>query len=714
MKKGIAKLLFPFLVLFLFGMKLSAPEEGMYPLSEVHKLDLVKAGLEIDPSEIYNPDGISLIDGLVKIGGCTGSFVSPDGLIITNHHCAFGAINRASTTEKNYLKNGFIAENKDAEIPAFGYTVRIMDSYEDVSEEVLEAAEDIENLADRAKKISEKMREIAAEATDEENSIEARVSEMFIGQTYVLFKYRIIKDVRLVYAPPKSIGNFGGETDNWIWPRHTGDFSFMRAYVAPDGSAADYSEDNVPFHPKKFLKVNPNGVHEGDFTFILGYPGRTYRHRPSQFLEYRQQHHLPYIAGLYQWMIDQLEDISKDDPALRLQVESYMKGLANVAKNYRGKMLGLNRINLVEKKKKEEEQIKEFIMNNPELKEKYSNLFADIDKVYGRLFKNAEANLWFSRMFRFSTAAYVAGILADYASDLENNIENVDKYLARIDRAFAYYYPELEKRFLYRMFTDALEFEGDVRIKAVDDFFKGGDEDLDIAEFIKNEVMTCKALDKEAVKDIIKNNPEKIMKNDKPFMKFMRALADQKEKIDAMNAEVNGALTKLYPQLTEVKKQYKKTSFIPDANGTLRLTYGYIKGYSPADAIINEPITTLEGVIDKANRGVKEYKIPEKLRKLYEEKDFGRFYDKKVGSVPVGILYNMDTTGGNSGSPILNARGELIGVNFDRAYEATINDYAWNESYSRSIGVDIRYVLWITQKYSGGDYLLEEMGVELN
>ncbi|NMB82193.1 MAG: S46 family peptidase [Ignavibacteria bacterium] len=309
--KPIKLIVLSFVLSFLLGMIPASPEEGMYPLSEIDKVDLVKAGLKINPKEVYNPNGISLIDALVNVGGCTGSFISDKGLIITNHHCAYGSIARASTVEKNYLENGFHAQTMEEEIPALGNSCRILESYQDVSIQILDAVKNISDPALRAQTISRKYKEIADAATDEKESIVAEVSEMFAGKSYVLFKYRTIRDVRLVYAPPQSIGNFGGETDNWVWPRHTGDFSLLRAYVAPDGKAATYSKDNVPYKPKKFLKINPNGVEENDFVFILGYPGRTFRHRPSQYIKYQQDYLLPYISDLYDYAIKTLQDISK-------------------------------------------------------------------------------------------------------------------------------------------------------------------------------------------------------------------------------------------------------------------------------------------------------------------------------------------------------------------------------------------------------------------
>ncbi|MCF8260098.1 MAG: S46 family peptidase [Melioribacteraceae bacterium] len=705
---------------FTLGFISSVPEEGMYPLSDIPKNALVEAGLKMNPDDIYNPEGISLIDGLVKVGGCTGSFVSEHGLIITNHHCAFGAISRASTTEDNYLENGFLAELPENEIPATGYTVRITESYEDVSEEVLAAAEGIEDLTERANAISNKMRELGAEASDEENSIEAQVSEMFVGQTYILFNYRIIRDVRLVYAPPRSIGEFGGETDNWVWPRHTGDFSFMRAYVAPDGSAAEYSTENIPFQPKNFLKVNPNGVEEGDFVFILGYPGRTYRHQPSQFLEYQQKYQLPYISKTYEYIIDQMNALSKDDEGLKLQFASLSKGLANVEKNYRGKLKGLRRIQLVEKKKEEEKILKEFINADNNLSEKYGNVFSDFVEVYETEFKYAQANLWFGRFYSFAPSLSALNLVTRYAQqkeldederDAAYQEENLQRTISRAMRYKSTYTKELDRRVFAKMITDAMKFDGEITIDAVDKYF-GDKTEAEAVSIVNNELEKLDLLSDDKFDALMAKSSEELDEMGMTLIPFAQELYEQYKVVIAIDQDNSAKLKKLQPVLAEAKRAWKKTNFIPDANSTLRLTYGHVKGYSPADAIYHSPLTTLDGVIDKSYEGG-DYEIPEKLRELYDKKDFGRFYHKKLKSVPVALLYNMDTTGGNSGSPILNAYGELIGVNFDRAFEATINDYAWNEAYSRSIGVDIRYVLWITQKFGGADNLLREMGVDL-
>jgi hypothetical protein len=307
----------------------------MIPLSEIHKLDLKALGFQIDSKELYNPHGISLIDGIINLKGCTASFVSPDGLLLTNYHCAFRAVQSVTTKEKDYMRDGFIANDRSQEVPAASQTVRVIEFYRDVSKEVLEVVKKEMDYAQRTKAIEKKIKKIELEMEKKYPGRRAEVAEMFMGKTYVLFVYTYLKDIRLVYAPPRSIGEYGGEIDNWMWPRHTGDFAFMRAYTAPDGSFADYSSDNVPYHPKKYLQAAPGGVKEEDFVFILGYPGRTHRHRTSYFISFEEEVKKPYFVELYQYMIHILEEMSKKDRTVEIKLSPRLKGLWNRMKRYK-------------------------------------------------------------------------------------------------------------------------------------------------------------------------------------------------------------------------------------------------------------------------------------------------------------------------------------------------------------------------------------------
>jgi hypothetical protein len=709
------------LTAFILGMMPASPEEGMYPLSEIDKVDLVKAGLKIDPKEVYNPNGISLIDALVNVGGCTGSFISDQGLIITNHHCAYGSIARASSVENNYLENGFHAKNLEEEIPALGNSCRILESYVDVSSQILNAVKNINDPSMRAQTIAKKTREIASTASNEKESIVADVSEMFSGKSYVLFKYRTIRDVRLVYAPPQSIGNFGGETDNWVWPRHTGDFSLLRAYVAPDGKAATYSKENVPFKPKKYLKINPAGVEENDFVFILGYPGRTFRHRPAQYLKYQQDYLLPYISDLYDFAIKSLQQLSKGNKELELAAASRIKGLANTMKNYKGKLKGLKKIDLVSQKFEEEKMLQNFINEDANLKISYGNLLTEINEIFKSVNAIAQADLFLRQITNMSPTLGLANLILSNSEELQKpdsdrNPQFQEKSIKQtINRALSSLNNltiKLEPIVLKKMLNDALKFNSTSQIEALEMLIANSEyAENTISEFVDKIVVMSKIKESEYFNSLLQKKPEELASINDPLLEFAKKLRTQQLSLQKINERTEGQLNKLYGDLVDVKMVWKKTNFIPDANSTLRLTYGYIRGYNPSDATYMEPFTSIDGVLEKNSTGEEDFAIPDKLRTLYYKKDFGKYVNAKRNKLPVAMLYNMDTTGGNSGSPILDAYGRLIGVNFDRAYEATINDFAWNESYSRSIGVDIRYVLWVLDKFSGAQNILNEVGI---
>ncbi|MHC1738914.1 MAG: S46 family peptidase [Ignavibacteriaceae bacterium] len=694
------------------------PDEGMYPLSEISKLDLKKAGLKMEIKDLYNPNGVSLIDALVSLQGCTGSFVSKEGLILTNHHCAFDYIRKASTLEKNFLEDGFLAKTREEEIEARGQICKITESYRDVSDEILAAANESKDVAERMSLIRKKIKQLVDDEKAKDPGSEAEVSEMFIGKTYILFKYRVLRDVRLVYAPPRTIGEFGGESDNWVWPRHTGDFTFLRAYVAPDGSPATYSEKNIPYTPKRFLKVNPNGVEENDFMFILGYPGRTFRHQPSQYTRFHEEYQLPYIQNIFGELIDVYNKLGSNNLTLALKLSSRIKSLANTEKNYRGKIQGLRRLSLVDKRETEERALQKFIDSDIQLKKEYSNVLNEIDEIYKEIFDFGRIGLMYTQLSR-NPLVRLNDLLFEYRREMEKpeeeraagvrgerllNFHNVIKDLFNdLDK-------EVEAITLSTILTDARRFPEMRKLETLKDLFEKEESPEEIAKYIRDLVESSIIKDYDSYKELLEMDQDDFSKIEDPMAEFLSYLKREYLPIQNKTDVINGKLNISLAKLIDVKKLWQQRSFIPDANSTLRLTYGYIKGYTPADATYYKPITTLSGLIEKSYLG-EDYRIPKKLKELYDKKDFGRYKNEKLNDVPVAILYNSDTTGGNSGSPIMNAYGELIGVNFDRSYEATINDYAWSENYSRSIGVDIRFVLWVTEKIGEAHNVISELGI---
>src|SRR3989338_7790095 len=704
------------LILFLLTVSsLVFADEGMYPISEIHKLNLKKLGFLIDQKTLYNPNGVSLIDAIVQVGGCTGSFISKDGLVITNHHCAFGAVQAISSKEKDYITDGFLAPTRAEEVSARGMTIRITESYKDVSSEVLSVVSPGMALAERTRAIEKKMREIEAAAEKKNAGKQAAVSEMFAGRTYVLFVYQRIRDVRLVYVPPRSIGEFGGENDNWVWPRHTGDFSFMRAYVAPDGSPADYSPTNIPYTPKKYLKVNANGVDDGDFVFILGYPGRTFRHQPSAYLAYEENYRLKFVSDWYAWQIATMEAVGKTDRAIAIKFDARIKGLANVMKNYRGKLMGFARLHLTDVKRDEEAALQKFIAADPKRMTSYGTVIAEIDAVYQAMSLNAARELVMDILpgssLPLSTPLATVDAAAERAKpDAERSSAYMDKNFAATVAARKRSYNDFVQSTDMAIFAEALRKAAALPsasgIAPVASAASEGVEAFVSAAYAQSELTKPDSLDA-----WFSRTSAQVQASSDPFIALARKLYPLYMELREVRQGRSGALNKLLALYVDVKEQFTGKNFIPDANSTLRLTFGRLKGYAPSDATMYSPVTTLKGVLEKTT-GEEPFNSPPALLTAAKEHRDSKFNSKKLNDIPVAILYNTDTTGGNSGSPVMNAKGELVGVNFDRSYHATINDYAWSDSYSRSIAVDIRYVLWVTKYVGNAGFLLKEMGVE--
>ncbi len=693
-------------------------DDGMFPMSELPRVNLRERGIELTAEKLFNPSEISLVDGICRVNGCTGSFVSDSGLIITNHHCAFDAIQKASTSDRDLLTNGFIAGSRAEEIPAPDYQVRITENYRDISAEVLSVVQEGMSFLERTKAIEKRRKELEIEAERQHPGLRAEAAEMFAGRTYVLFLYTYLKDVRLVFAPPASVGNFGGEADNWEWPRHTGDFSFMRAYTAPDGSSATWSAQNIPYRPKRFLRVQSAGVDEGDAVFLLGYPGRTARHRTASFLQHESRVRLPLTVELYQWQIRQMEEAGVGDRSVAIRHASRTKSLANVEKRSRGQLQGLQRAQIVEQRLQQESELQSFIEADEVLRQKYGSVLRDIAAVYAEMESAGPLEIHLQQLRQACRAAAFGFAVVDAVHerakpDIERESPWMDRNYAQsvqeLKVSLRDWHPPTDVEMLSGMLRRLSSIPGARQIPALIPLT----ESEQICEQAAKRLIEGTRLgDAGFIEQSLGQTVDQLRATKDPLLTLLLDLYPSYLQLRELDKTREGRLSRLYGSLLEVKEQFLRTGFIPDANGTLRFTSGRVRAYSPADAVVRTPISTLRGVIEKTT-GQDPFITPEPVLRAYGARDFKGFLHPRLGQVPVAILYDTDTTGGNSGSPVLNSKGELVGVNFDRCFEATINDFAWNADYSRSIGVDIRYVLWITGRVYGATQLLDEMGVAL-
>lgn len=683
-------------------------EEGMFPLSHLKQVDLQSAGFKISEKDIYNPDGIALTDALVRLGGCTGSFVSAEGLIVTNHHCVFGAVAGLSTKDNDYLENGFYASDKTKELKT-SLTCKITKSYEDVSIKILDGVN--LNMEPMAKRdiIRKNIEALQKEEQAKYPELSIEISEMFVGYSYTLFRYQILKDVRLAYVPPRTIGEFGGETDNWEWPKHTGDFSFVRAYVGKDGKPADYSPENVPYVPKKHLKINPKGTKNKDLVFILGYPGTTYRQEPFQFIQYQQQFVLPFISNWYGFKMNAMETLGKDDRNRYLKLAGTIKQLANTKKNFEGKLYGLNQTGLLQIKSQEQEDLK------TKMKSKGVNtaFLVKIDSLYKIRLSNAQRDLVLNLFGRECNALINAMKIEKYVSSnpkvagKTDTMWNAWRKKGALGISNNMLDHDLEQVLLVEMIKRAQALPKSSQVKAI--------------QKIKNPEKWVKQAYEETYLDeaaVLKKNmdsiPWMVYKEKGKLRTLAKALIPVLKEIEDRNTSISAQLNNLMPTLLDARINYNQKKFIPDANSTLRFTYGYISAYKTGLNKHPEPYTQRKEIFEKNSTDNVDYRLSPAVKGLLQTENIAaELLDPETNDLVVCMLYNMDTTGGNSGSPVMDAEGYLVGVNFDRAYTATLNDYSWNADYSRSIAVDIRYVIFTMKYLNHADNLLSEMGINL-
>ncbi|MEN8616580.1 S46 family peptidase [Shewanella baltica] len=698
-------------------------DEGMWQPHQLPAMaDELKAkGLEIDAKSISKLTEFPM-NAVISLGGCTASFVSPKGLVVTNHHCAYGAIQYNSTPEKNLLQDGFLAKTFADELPATpGSRVYVTEDVTNVTERVKGGLEGkVGSVFYQGVESQEKA--LVAEC-EKEDGYRCQVYSFHGGLEYYLVKQLEIRDVRLVYNPAASVGKYGGDVDNWMWPRHTGDFSFYRAYVSKAGKPADFSSDNVPYEPKSFLKVSAKGVSDGDFVMVAGYPGRTNRYRTAN--EVQNQFEWAYPEGklLRERFIEIIKDTAPEGSDERIKYESQIAGLANYAKNFTSMIEFYGKSTMLADRKAREAELAAWIAKDSSREVKYGKTLAELDALIAKSKAHQERDMILSyigsttmlptarSLYRLANEKQLPDMQREPGFQ-ERDMTRLKASMERIDRRYA---PSVDKAVLFDMLKRYAALPEDKRLPALDKAF-GIDKKF-------SEAKLSKTLDKMYAKTELGKKDVRLAWMDKsvadfkaskdPFIQFAVAIYDTDMAEEKKEKELDGELMKVRPQYMDAIIAYNLEQGKPvyaDANSSLRVTVGHVKGYSPKDGLVAVPFTRLEGIVQK-DTGVDPFDAPKKELELIKQKQYGDFYVKAIDSVPVNFLSTLDTTGGNSGSPTLNGRAELVGLLFDGVYESIIGDWAYDDNINRSIQVDSRYMLWVMKYLDHADNLLAEMEI---
>ena len=703
------------IVLSSFSFVLARVDEGMYPLDRVASLPLKKRGLKIGPEEIYSPNGTGINEAIVRLSiGCTGEFVSPEGLILTNHHCGFDALVSASTPEKDLVETGFNAGSRAGEIPAKGYSIQITEREEDVTASVRQGTENLSGDALTAALTKNAGNLQSAEQAKAAAGSTVRIVPMNNGYFFYLLQTREIKDIRLAYAPPRSIGVFGGDPDNFEWTRHTGDFSILRAYVAPDGSAAGFSPNNVPFKPKKFLTMNIGGLKEDDFVFAIGFPGGTTRYRESWSIEYARDANFPFLAAWLDARSAALRLIGQSDEKKRIEFQSDIANFDNSRKVYGGGAERLVKADVVEKRRAEEAQLANWIAADPNRLKRYGSMLTELRSLSEETNAAAKRDVILRRFPDAATTPVLKAItdavtVTQIAGKTLSDTERAAK-LKEIQAAYQNREPVYELEMI-KFFLKALsELPEGQKFQPAEQLFgtlqgkARRDAEAAFAETIGN----GEYANAEAVAGLYGPRTMEMKPEREKILSFAKGIAEERAALAARTLKFNGAIDRLRLLYQQAMAEMKGTTPYPDANFTMRFTYGNVKGYSPREAEFRTPFTTLNGMIEK-DTGVNPFDVPQKLKDLQKAHDFGRYGEN--GTVPVNFLATTDIIGGNSGSPVLNGNGEQVGLIFDGNYEGLGNDMYYDPEKNRTIAVDIRFVLFTIEKFSNAGWIVNEMKI---
>ena len=691
-------------------------KEGMWIpilLKKYNLAEMQKMGFKLTAQDIYDVNNASMKDAVVIFGGgCTGELISDEGLLITNHHCGYSSIQSHSTVEHDYLTNGFWAMSRDEELSNKRLSVSFLEYMEDVSDRVFAGTENLPE-AEKQKMIRKNSLEIQKEAT-KDGKFKAQVKPLFYGNQYFLYVYKIYTDVRLVGAPPSAIGKFGGDTDNWMWPRHTGDFSLFRIYADKNNEPAKYSPDNVPYQSKKFFPISMKGVQPGDFTMVFGYPGRTMEYWPSQEVDVTMNQRDPDRIKIRDKKLDVIRADMKADPKVRIQYSAKYAGISNSWKKWQGEIKGLKRLDAINRKLAYEEEFKAWAEKNGTWENEYKTVFEEFETDFQQYDKYVRASDYYSEIvFRgvelFRLAGQANSIIKSIGEKEDERIETARKSMLLSLPGFLKNFNQPTDEKLFAELMPMLS--SDINHQFLPDYYlnlieKYGHDKL-IEKVYRKSILT----DIDKLKNLLEKGTDKqLLKLKKdPIIALYISLTEKYSKniipeLQAVSARIAANMKKYMAGIMEMKKGQ---ALYPDANFTLRVAYGKVEGYNPKDGVSYKHYTTLSGIMEKDNPAIYDYDVPDRLKELYKNKDFGRY--TVDGDVPVCFTASNHTTGGNSGSPVVNANGELIGVNFDRCWEGTMSDIMFDPDRCRNIALDIRYALFLIDKFADAGYLLDEM-----
>ncbi|MBK9292178.1 MAG: S46 family peptidase [Bacteroidetes bacterium] len=711
------------IILFLFiALRISTitAGEGMWVpmwLSQ-NEAEMKAMGMRISAEDIYSVNQGSLKDAILQFGrGCTASLISSQGLILTNHHCGYGEIQKHSSLQNDYLTLGFWAASQKEELPNPGLTVTLLVRMEDVTDAVLEGLKAGMTEAQRAELVRNNSRKIIEEAR-KASGLEVSIRPFYYGNQYIMMYNRVFKDVRLVGAPPSSIGKFGGDTDNWMWPRHTGDFALFRIYVSPKGEPAEYHPDNVPYQPEKWLPVSLKGVTEGDFTFVFGYPGRTSQYLPAAAVKLITEVSNPQRVMLRGTRLEIFKHYSQSDPLVRIQYAVKDARVANAWKKMMGETKGIRRLNGIERKQELETRFVQWASDNTELQQKYGGIVGAFNQNYSLLEPLTLAMDYLSEAGMGIEIYQLASRFIPLAEEVAkprpdtSRVNNLIKNLKTlVGEHFKDYHQPVDREVATALLQLYLKnqpvgFRPDF-LEVIPSRFKGN-----VQAYVQHLFGHSMFVSQQQLGQWLEKPDKKSLKKLEKDPAYVAALSmrtfNNRQIEPAMRPlqQANDSLMRIF--MTGLMEMQTDRRFYPDANSTLRVTYGKVEGYEPADAVSYRYFTTLEGILEKENPDIYDYVVEPRLKALHQSGDFGP-YAASDGRLRVAFVASNHTTGGNSGSPVLDADGYLVGLNFDRCWEGTMSDLMYDPAMSRNISADIRYVLFIVDKFAGARHLIDEM-----